>query len=66
MIKRIISARQTVKLDFKGDLERWRVIDYMLDDYGPLTIEMPEKDFSYEKVGEIMDEEIKGLEPFTK
>lgn len=61
-MKRIVtSVRETVKLTPKGELERWKVIEYMLDDYGPFTYEVAKTGFSWDKVKEDMSREEAGL-----
>ena len=62
MKRRILSRRETVKLDPRGELERWVVFEYMLDDYGPFVFEAPKKTFSYEQLRADMEKEERGLE----
>jgi hypothetical protein len=61
MKKTVTSVRETVKLSPKGTLDRWKVVEYMLDDYGPFLIEMPVEQFSWDKVKEEMVREEAGL-----
>jgi hypothetical protein len=50
-MKRIItSVRDSARLSQRGELERRRILEYMLDDLGPFIIELPESEFSWEKV----------------
>jgi len=61
MKKTVTAVRETVKLSPKGTLDRWKVVEYMLDDYGPFMIEMPIPDFTWDKVKEEMAREETGL-----
>ena len=48
MRKRVIAAKETVKLDELGNLVTYAVYTYMLDDYGPFTFEIPKSQDSPE------------------
>jgi len=61
MKKTIAAVRETVKLSPRGELERWKIVEYMLDDYGPFVFEIKKDDFSWEKVKEDMSREETGL-----
>jgi len=61
MQRKILSSRETVKLDSTGQLQRWRVVEYMLDDLGPFTFEAPKSEFTYAKLREDMAREEEGL-----
>lgn len=66
-MKRTITAvRETVKLGPKGDLVRWKVVEYMLDDFGPFLVEIPKTDFNWDRVKEDMIREEAGLGTVTK
>lgn len=41
MEKRVIGAKETVKLDIQGNLVTYSVYTFMLDEYGPFTFETP-------------------------
>ena len=66
MIKKIVSVRETVKLTPAGELARWRVVEYMLDDFGPFTVETPKDAFTWDGVKEDMRREEEGLADVTK
>ena len=40
MVKKVIGAKETVKLDIQGNLVTFSVYTFMLDDYGPFTFEI--------------------------
>jgi len=61
MKRTILSRRETVKLDPRGELERWVVFEYMLDDYGPFVFEAPKKTFTYDQLKADMEKEEAGL-----
>jgi len=61
MRKTIVSRRETVKLNPRGELERWVVFEYMLDDYGPFVFEAPKRAFTYDMLKEDMRREEEGL-----
>lgn len=61
MKRTVISVRETVKLSPSRELERWKVVDYMLDDFGPFKYEVKQSEFSWDKVKEDMEREEKGL-----
>lgn len=61
MKKTVTTVRETVKLSPKGELERWKVVEYMLDDYGPFVYEIKKDEFTWDKVKEDMAHEESGL-----
>lgn len=61
MKRTIVSRRETVKLDVRGDMQRWVVFEYMLDDFGPFIFEHPKVTFSYDLLRQDMEAEEKGL-----
>jgi len=66
MVKKITSVRETVKLAPTGELVRWRVVEYMLDDYGPFTFEIVKDAFTWTAVKEDMKAEETGLASVTE
>jgi len=58
----IISVRETMKLDARGELERWKIVEYMLDDYGPFIFEVPTAQFSWDALKEEMAKEEAGIQ----
>jgi len=48
MEKRVIGAKETVKLDVQGNLVTYVVYTYMIGDYGPFTYEVPKAQDSAE------------------
>ena len=65
MTRKILARRETVKLNPRGDLERWVVVEYMLGDYGPFVFESPKKTFSYDLLKADMQKEENGLKEFV-
>jgi hypothetical protein len=66
MKRQIISRRETVKLDPRGELERWVVFEYMLDNFGPFVFEHPKKTFTYDLLRADMEKEEAGLAAVQK
>jgi hypothetical protein len=66
MKRTIVSRRETVKLDPRGELERWVVFEYMLDDLGPFIFEHPKKTFTYDLLRQDMEKEEAGLASIEK
>lgn len=50
MKRKIISSRETAELAPEGTLQRIRVVEYMLDEYGPFIYEVPREEFSWDKL----------------
>lgn len=61
MKRRVIGIRETVRLDRRGELERWVVVEYTLDDFGPFIFEQEKKEFSFENVKKDMKIQEEGL-----
>jgi len=66
MRKRIIGARDTVRLGPRGELKRIAQYTYMLDDLGPFTFEIEKEFDSPEALKEAMREKEKVLEEAQK
>lgn len=66
MKRQIISRRETAKLSPRGELERWVVFEYMLDDFGPFVFEHPKATFNYDLLRKDMEQEEQGLASVTK
>jgi len=61
-MKRTVSAvRETIKLSPRGELIRWKVVEYMLDDFGPFVYEVEKSLFSWDLLKEDMKREEEGL-----
>lgn len=65
MKRTIVAVRETVKLSPRGELDRWKVVEYMLDDFGPFIFEINKLLFSWELVKEDMKSEEEGLQAST-
>ena len=65
MRRTIVSTRETVKLNPRGELDRWKVVEYMLDDFGPFVFECNKLLFSWDLVKEDMKREEEGLKAVT-
>lgn len=50
MKKQVISIRETTKLNARGDLVRWVVVEYMLDNFGPFIHEEGKETFAYDNL----------------
>lgn len=61
MRRTITARRETVKLDAAGQLVRWVVFEYTLDNFGPFVFESPKQTFTYDLLKADMDKEEKGL-----
>jgi len=61
MKRNVTSVRETVKLSPTRELERWKVVEYMLDDFGPFKYEVKQSEFTWDKVKEDMAKEEAGL-----
>lgn len=66
MRQQITARRETVKLDRAGNLERWVVFEYTLDDFGPFVFEYPKAKFSYDLLKADMANEEKGIASINK
>jgi hypothetical protein len=66
MEKKVVRVRETVKLTPTGELERWKVVEYMIGDFGPFAFEIRKKDFTWDAVQADMDHEEKGLQSVGK
>lgn len=66
MQRQIIARRETVKLNARGELERWVVFEYMLDNFGPFVFEMPKAGFTYDLLRKDMEREEQGLVSIQK
>ena len=66
MEKKVIGAKETVKLDLQGNLVTYSVYTYMIGDYGPFTFEIPKSQDSAEALKAAMDEKEKILEEAQK
>lgn len=66
MRRQIVGRRESVKLDRTGNLERWVVFEYMLDDFGPFVFEYPKAKFTYDLLKADMDAEEKGIAEINK
>ena len=65
MKKKVISTRETQKLTPTRELERWVIVEYMLDDFGPFIYESSKKDFSWDAVKKDMDAQEQGLKSIS-
>lgn len=62
MRKEILAVRERVKLDPRGEITRWTVVEYMLDGkYGPFVFESPKEVFSWDAVKEDMKIQEQGI-----
>jgi len=65
MKKTVIAVRETVKLSPRAELERWKIVEYMLDDFGPFVFEIKKDEFTWDKLKEDMAREESGLKSAT-
>lgn len=49
MILRVVEDRETVDMDERGNLVRFRRIEFMLDNYGPYVYQVKVEDWSLQK-----------------
>lgn len=61
----ITSVRETVKLNPRGQLERWVVVEYFLNDLGPFVVEVPKSQFTWDLVKEEMARQEQGIREVT-
>jgi hypothetical protein len=66
MRREIIARRETVKIDNRGQLQRFVVFEYMLDNFGPFTYEEDKRTFTYDHLKADMAKEEKGLASIEK
>lgn len=66
MKRQILARRETVRLDNRGELIRYVVFEYMLDEFGPFVFEHEKKSFSYDLLRADMEAEEKGLAAIQK
>jgi len=55
MERKIVGAKETVKLDIQGNLVTYAVYSYTLDDLGPFTHEIPKRDDTPEALKAAID-----------
>jgi len=65
MEKKVVSVREALRLTPTRELEKWTVVEYMLDDLGPFSIEMKKAEFSWDKVKQDMEAQEKGLKSIS-
>ncbi|MEM3554480.1 MAG: hypothetical protein QXU79_01515 [Candidatus Micrarchaeaceae archaeon] len=61
----IINITEGLRIDERGNINRTRVVQYKIGNFGPFTIEIPAKEFSTEYVVKMIEEEVNKIKGLT-